>query len=170
MKKLVFGLIATVMFGFAGNAQSKLTQEEIRVKLSTSMSQLVDNCRPSFKKGMSYNDFTVVILTGTGPTYPTVEADNLMKAVYGFLSNGTSSADILKGYKGNEMAEVAKIAANSNSSAEVATKVFGDKIVKNTVFGQNLSVAGKGCWICGVWDWIWGNRDEIIRIILIFWP
>ena len=91
MKKLVFGLIATVMFGFVGNAQ-KVTIEEVRLKLATSLSELVDDCRPIYRKGASYDDFIKDLLNTTGPTYPipTEEGQILMKSVHNYLSKGTN--------------------------------------------------------------------------------
>jgi hypothetical protein len=168
MKKLVFGLIATVMFGFVGSGQTKLTKEDVRIKLATSMAQLVDKCKPSFKKGMSYEDY-IIILIGTGPTnpIPTDEGKMLMKKTYDFLSNGTSADVIIKTYDGKEMASLVKLIKDTKSTNEAAVKIFGTTIINKTTFGQHI-VSEAACWICGVFSWIWENRDEIIGIICMF--
>lgn len=168
MKKLVFGLIATVLFSVSGNAQSKLTKEDVRIKLATSMSQLVDNCRPSFRKGMSYGDYITIVI-GPGPTYPipTEEGNVLMKKTYDFLSNGTSADVIIKNYDGKEMASVVKLIKDTKSTNEAAVKIFGATIVNKTSFGQQV-ISGKACWICGAFSWIWEHRDEILEIICMF--
>ena len=174
MKKLVFGLIATVMFGFVGNAQ-KVTKEEVRLKLATSLSELVDDCRPIYRKGASYDDFIKDLLNTTGPTYPipTEEGQILMKSVHNYLSKGTKSSDIIKTNSGVEMAAIAKIAGESKSTYDVAVKVFGSKIVDNTDFGKNIvSSERMACckWLGAVFNWIWDNHNEILTILCMFIP
>ena len=48
MKKLVFGLIATMLFSFAGNAQ-KATKESVRYSMSEGMASMVEALKPAYK-------------------------------------------------------------------------------------------------------------------------
>ena len=82
MKKLLFGIIATVLFGFTGNAQ-KVTEEEVRVQMATSMSQLVDQCRDTYAKNMDYEEF--INKTFEGNKIETQAGNNLMKKAFEFL-------------------------------------------------------------------------------------
>ena len=170
MKKFIFGLIATVMFGFVGNAQ-KISQEEARQKLASSMVELVDQCSPSYKKGMPYNDFIKLILGGTtGPTYPvpTEEGNGVLRKAFELISKGSTSQDILKNYNGYEMAKVVKLIDGSKTQYEAAVKVFGIDIVKNTTFGQNVSSERAACckWLGHIFTWLWDNHDEVISVII----
>jgi len=167
MKKMLFGLIATFVISFSGNAQ-KTTKEEARLQFATSMSNLVNQCKPSYKSGMTYTDFTQVILAGnSNSTIPTKEGQNLLNTSYGFLSKGASSTDILKSYNGVEMAAAAKIIKDEKTAFDAGVKLFGSKIINDTPFGQAI-VSGKACWICGVFNWIWEHREEIIQIVCMF--
>lgn len=175
MKKIIFGLVAMTMFGFAGNAQ-KLTEEQVRVRLATATASLVNDCAPSYKRGMSYEDFIKNVLTGgtTGPTIPipTEEGQLLMKTVYGYASKGTKSEEIIRTDNGQAMGNVAYFASKTKNLEEVGVKVFGEKIIKETEFGKNILSADRICckWLGQVFEWIWDNHDEIISIICIFTP
>ncbi len=175
MKKLVFGLIATVMFGLVGNAQSKLTQEDVRLKLATTTSQFVEDCRGSYKKGMSYDDFIKAILQGgtTGPTFPipTQEGQALMKSAYNYVSSGTTADEIIKTDNGKVMGDISVIVSNSKTLTEAATKIFGNDIISKTTFGQNIVSNRFACckWLSDLWNWVWGHRDEIREILCAFW-
>lgn len=169
MKKMLFGLIATVMMSVSGNAQ-KITNEDYRLELSKSMSSLVNDLKPSYKAGMSYKDFTNVILAGnTNSTIPKT-GDNLLRKVHSFLEKKTTEATILKNYSGEEMGDVFYLLKDSKDSKEGATKIFGTTIVEKTTFGQNMTDNRSSCckWLSDAWGWVWGNRDEIIEIICLF--
>ena len=126
MKKILLGLIATVMFSFAGNAQSKEEIENVRLKLATTMSMIVEDCQPTFKKGMTYNDFlNTVVLGGTkNSTLKTVSANNLYKKAYSYLNNGTNASDIIAKDKGTEVADVFYLINKRASLEEGISEVF----------------------------------------------
>ena len=171
MKKMVFGLIATVMLSVSVNAQ-KISSEDLRLQLSKSMSSLVNDVKPNYKTGMSYKDFTNVILAGnTNSTIPTT-GENLLRKVHSFLERNTSEDEILKSYNGQEMADVYYIIKDSKDAKLGASKIFGNEIVEKTKFGQNLFDSKASCckWLTNAWNWIWENKDEIIEIICLFTP
>lgn len=172
MKKLLFGLIATVMFGFVGNAQ-KVSKEEARLKFATSMSELVQDLSPYYKRGNSYNDFLLNILTGgtTGPTFPIPpEGDNLLRKAHDLLSRGTSTSDIIKNYDGIEMAKVADLIKDCKTSNEANIKLFGEKFVKESKYATDSQKISNWPpkWLTNVLNWIWDNHNEIITILCMF--
>lgn len=93
MKKLFLGFIATVMFCFAGIAQTK--QEAISKLYKTSMVSLVDNARPYFREGMSYKQFTE--LTAPGMTL-SKEENAVVLDVYNFLIKKSDTGSIFNDY------------------------------------------------------------------------
>jgi len=105
MKNLLFGLIATVLFAFSGNAQ-KVTQESVRLILAQGMSDLTSSLKPAFDKSSNVEDFKKVI-TGSWYTNITKEGNDLLNMSYKLLSSKASQAEILKNYNGKEMAAAA---------------------------------------------------------------
>lgn len=159
MKKMVFGIIATVMLSVCGNAQTKETKENARLKLATATSMIVDNYRESFKKTMTYDDFLHNVVLGgiKNSTLKTPTADNLIKKTYTYLKNGTVSSEIIKNDNGAEMADVLYLINKSNSLEEGATSVFGEEFCR---------IQWPPRWL----SWIWDNREELIDIICMFTP
>ena len=68
MKKLLFGLIATVMFGFVGNAQDMPEVSEKAV-LNAQVVTFVNVSKAFYSKGQSYDDFISTLLIPS-PTFP----------------------------------------------------------------------------------------------------
>ena len=168
MKKLLFGLIATVMFGFVGNAQTKITKEQARLKFATSMSEFVTQCAPSYKKGMTYDAFSLAILGGNSNSIiPTKEGQDLLKTAYTFVSKGTTTKEIIKSYPGVEMASVLYLVKDTKNAKDAGAIVFGTKIIGNSPLGDSFT-SGRNCWICGALEWIWENHDEIISVLCMF--
>ena len=60
MKNLLFGLTATVLFAFSGNAQ-KITQESVRLQLAQGMSDFTSSLKPAFDKTRNVEDFKKLI-------------------------------------------------------------------------------------------------------------
>ncbi|WP_298221519.1 hypothetical protein [Flavobacterium sp.] len=100
MKKLFLGLIATVMFCFAGNAQ-------VSVYSKSSMVVLVNQAKSTYTKGLSYQDWLSKQIGNDAK--PTLQEEKFLKEVYGFLSTGAKSDAIFKNYDGNTLLELAKL-------------------------------------------------------------
>jgi hypothetical protein len=100
MKKLFLGLIATVMFAFAGNAQTNVYSK-------SGMVILVNQAKKTYTKGTSYQEWLSKQI-GTD-TKPTLQEDKLLKEVYGFLSTGAKSETVFNNYDGKSMTELAKL-------------------------------------------------------------
>jgi hypothetical protein len=91
MKNLLFGLLATVIFSFTGNAQTKLTAKQNNV-VSTQMVSLVNSVRSTYSSKISFPDW----IKQTGPVNPSANEKLLFQKVYTYLSNNTSDCDIMK--------------------------------------------------------------------------
>ena len=100
MKKLVFGLIATVMFGFIGSAQ-KATKESVRYSLSEGMVSIVEALKPAYIIGSTFETFEKMVI---GNSKNTEQGKSLLKKVFEYVSKGITKDQILKNYSGSEMA------------------------------------------------------------------
>jgi len=89
MKKLLFGLIATVLFSFDGNAQ-KLTPSQNKI-ISSQMVLLVEYAKSTGANKMSLPDWTKT----TGDFDPTRSQTLLLAKIHGYAINGTSTCDIM---------------------------------------------------------------------------
>ncbi|HMK06670.1 MAG TPA: hypothetical protein VK476_04015 [Flavobacterium sp.] len=98
MKKLVLGLFATIMFGFAGNAQNASYSK-------SAMTVVVTAAKASFTKGTSYKDWLASQIGNS--TIPTKEEDKFLSEVYGFVSTGATSETVLKNYDGKSFLDLA---------------------------------------------------------------
>ena len=97
MKKFVLGLFATIMFGFAGNAQNASYSK-------SAMTVVVTAAKASFTKGMSYKDWLASQIGNS--TIPTKEEEKFLSDVYGFVSTGASSETVLKNYDGKSFLDL----------------------------------------------------------------
>jgi hypothetical protein len=137
MKKLVFGLIATVMLSGFSFGQ-KLTAEQSK-SVNEQMVKLVDNAKDYLSKnnGASYNQFILDVTSNR--KVATMEGQQLLSKVYDFASKGTSTDEIMKSYDGKELLSVvALIKAKGLIGDEATVAVFGG--------------TGK---ICGFWCGVW---------------
>ncbi len=102
MKNLLFGIIATILFAFNGNAQ-KLSQEDVRLILAKGMAEFTVNLKPAYDKTENVEDFKKTI---TGCWYSTmpVEGNDLLDAAYRILEKKLSEDEVLKEYNGKELA------------------------------------------------------------------
>lgn len=93
MKKLLFGLLATVMLVSSANAQTKLSTAK-KAAIDAQMITLVHlTTQTTYKSGMSQADF----IKQTGPVNPTKEETALLQKLYKYASTGTSDCEIMKG-------------------------------------------------------------------------
>ena len=80
MKKLFLGLIATVLIGFAGNAQTKLSPE-MKSIVDAQMVTLVHAAKLTYSKGMSSAEW----MKQNAPVSPTKEEQLLLQKLFGYL-------------------------------------------------------------------------------------
>lgn len=137
MKKLIFGLIATVFFGVGANAQ-KVTKEEVRTYAAKIMVQFKNSLEPAYNESKNFDDF---IKNSTGPYNPqstvTSEGRNILKVAYDYLSNKTSDQRIIDTYSGKEVAFAFKY-LKENNALDNESILFGIT-AKNT-----KNIGGKG--------------------------
>jgi hypothetical protein len=106
MKKLLFGLVATALFTFSGNAQEKLTNEELRAVLAQGMVDFTNSVKPAYEKTTNLEDFKKTV-TGCWYSKMPKEGGNLLNAAYTLLSRNLSDEEIIKSFNGKELAEAA---------------------------------------------------------------
>ena len=100
MKKLFLGLIATVMIGFAGNAQTN-------VYAKSGMVILVIEAKKNYTKGLSYQEWLSKQIGSDAK--PTLQEEKLLKEVYGFVSAGAKAENVFNNYDGSSLVELAKL-------------------------------------------------------------
>lgn len=92
MKKLFLSLCATVLFGFSGNAQVRLSAHEKSV-VDAQMISLVHLANSTvYQRGMTQADF----LKQTGPIAPTRDETLLLQKMFKYASEGTLDCNIMK--------------------------------------------------------------------------
>ena len=90
MKKLVL-LLATVLFGIIGNAQTKLSAHEKSI-VDAQMITLVHVINSTvYQKGMSEAEFSKL----AGPSKPTDNESLLLQRLYRYAVDGTQDCEIL---------------------------------------------------------------------------
>jgi hypothetical protein len=131
MKKILFGVIATVFFGLSANAQ-KISKEEARVYAAKVLIEFKSGLEPSFKKTMSFEEF---IKNTTGPYNPqgklTNEGRDLLKVTYNYLTKGTSDKEIVSNYNGFEISKAFKYLRDNPSKSESDLFGLSSSTIKN---------------------------------------
>jgi hypothetical protein len=92
MKKLIFGLMATVFFGMGANAQD-VSSTAKKALMNAQIITIVEASKVVHAKGMSYDDFVKDLLLPS-PTYPS--QDKFFRTVYKYVNSNTPSCDIFK--------------------------------------------------------------------------
>jgi hypothetical protein len=159
MKKLFYGLVAMVVFGMSGNAQSneevRKVYMENRPVYANLMANFVSNLKPSFTKGMSFKSFAE-----KNSTINETSADGkiILQKAFTYLQNDTSTRTIQNDENGYEIA-----VASLNYSKS------GKKVpFEEYLFGKSNSKA-KGFWgslwqgIKDVAEWVWDHMEDIIN-------
>jgi hypothetical protein len=170
MKKLVLGLIATVLFAFNGNAQEKLSQEDLRVILAQGMVDFTNSLKPAYEKTDNLEDFKKMV---AGSWYSKIpkEGNNLLDKAYQFLSKNTSDEEIAKSYNGKEIAEAA-LYVDSLSKKGVKTdgsELFGGTTGDFNSYATSITTAKCkwyqiACWLKEIFGDVEG---EIILITIV---
>ncbi len=173
MKNLLFGLIATVLFAFNGNAQ-KATQESVRLQLAQGMSDFTSSLKPAFDKTRNVEDFKKTI-TGSWYSKITKEGNDLLNASYKLLSSRASQAEILKSYNGKEMA-VALLYVDNLSQNGVKTdgsELFGGTTGDYNPYVTTTSAKCRwyqlSCWIKEIFGEEGGGKilETIVTVLTI---
>lgn len=123
MKKLLFGLIATVFFGFSGNAQD-LNKEEARVLVAKSFVKIKNQLNEPFLKSNDYSSFEKLIC---GTWRNTTEGRALLNDIYTNLVSRTSDEKIISSYNGVSFANALKFQINAleKNPKSTGTELFG---------------------------------------------
>ena len=152
MKNLLFGLIATVLFAFNGNAQEKLTQEDVRLQLAQGMADFTSSLRTAFEKTDNVEDFKKTVAGCWYAKMPS-EGNDLLDAAHSILSKKLSEDEIVKEYNGKEMAVAALYIDNlskkgiKTDGSELFGGTTGDFNPYATLVTARCRWYQLGCWI-----------------------
>ena len=162
MKNLLFGLIATVLFAFNGNAQEKLTQEDVRLQLAQGMADFTSSLRTAFEKTDNVEDFKKTVAGCWYSKMPS-EGNDLLDAAHSILSKKLSEDEIVKEYNGKEMAVAALYIDNlskkgiKTDGSELFGGTTGDFNPYATLFTARCRWYQLGCWIKEIFGEIAGE-------------
>jgi hypothetical protein len=164
MKKVIFGLIATVfMVNLSwGQKESTPTKEEVRIITAEVFIKFKNGLREDYLKSKDYNSFLSNIYGTTKPT-TVQEGKNLLQAAYNHLSKKTSDDELRRTFDGKVVAS-AFVLMNSNKSSE--NNLFNITPNYPTTRGF-LSDCGCRWWQFGcIWDCITQIvTDAVISIL-----
>ena len=157
MKKIIFGLLATVMVAGSSfgqtNEEIKKVYIENRPVFAKLMSDFVNRLEHNYTEGMTYDSFVEKVAT---PKDLSSDGNVILNKAFTYLQNGTCEESIQKRESGYEIAQAFVNYSKSNTSVE-----FEDYL-----FGQSDSQA-KGFW-SSLWhgikaavSWIWEHAEEI---------
>lgn len=172
MKKLLFGLIATVLFSATGNAQ-KVTQESVRLQLSKAMVSFTDAMRPAYSQSKNFEDFEKIIC-GDWSSTNSREGHELLQATYNLIANNTTNEEIVKSYSGKEMAEVVllhneNLKKDKNSSG---IEIFGGTTGDFNPYTTNIEGRCRwyqiACWFDEIFGPTWGPKALTFAMETLF--
>ena len=104
MKKMIFGLIATIMMSVNGNAQIE-TKEDARLTASKTFVSFKNQLSEAFNKSKDYASFEKNVC---GSWQNTSDGKFLLNEAYNHLKNKTSDDTILSSYNGIGIAKALK--------------------------------------------------------------
>lgn len=135
MKKFILGMLAIVMFSFAGTAQqSDYSNPKVKSFIDASMITLVTTLEASYEPGMSLPDWMQL----SGPYNPSPQELVLLSKVHGYLSTNASDCEI----------------TNGDNAALLS-------VIQNGGFGDSPQLAGKWCWRC-IGEWLLDAAELIL--------
>lgn len=158
MKKLLFGLIATVLFSTLSFGQ---TNEEIskvynenRPVLAKLMSDFVGKLKPFYSKGDTYTSFSQKVCV---PKEMSGDGNVILRKAFTYLQNGTSAASIEKNETGYEIALSYVNYSKTKTSLQYEDYLFGTSNNQAKGFWSSLWSGIKE-----VVSWIWDHAGEIM--------
>ena len=170
LRALVLATFIFTSFSVSAQKVKKSNSDiiEVKQKLKKSMSLFVENTRPFYKEGMSFNRFKVA-LVGKGINFLPIEGEALLSKTFSYLENASSSKRIIKYDSGKEMAAALLFTVNHNKSNKKRNGVaalFGSST--GNIFPSNSfesAAACKwyqlGCW----WNAVFGVYADDVWII-----
>jgi len=193
MKKILFGLIATVFFGLSANAQ-EVSKEKVENDLINGSISFYNSISSFYKTGMTEKDFFNSLSNEQGFNNQSTEAKNVLSVAYKLLTNKASNDQVKKDlYKPftlltNKSLELVYTGKAENLD-QASAILFG---VKNDMPQTKLSTKSKGpngnvdfitnlgCewWQIGCHlKWLFGTKDgrdtlksiiEVVALIIKF--
>jgi hypothetical protein len=123
MKKMLFGLIATVMLSVSGNAQIE-TKEDARIAAAKTFISFKNQLSQAFNNSTDYSSFEKNVC---GKWQNTTEGRNLLNETYNYLRNKTSDEKIVATYDGVAIAKALKFQKDTleKNPKSTGSELFG---------------------------------------------
>jgi hypothetical protein len=123
MKKMLFGLIATVMLSVSGNAQIE-TKEEARLVAAKTFVSFKNQLAEAFNKSNDYASFEKIVC---GNWKNTSDGKFLLNEAYNHLKNRTSDDKLISSYDGIGIAKALKFQQDAlvNNPKSTGSELFG---------------------------------------------
>lgn len=139
LKNIIRGVsfVLSLFMVFNTSAQKEeYTEAYVKGQLQQGMASLVESLRPSYEKGMDYDDFLTVLL-GENSTYEMPkEGKALLEKSFVYLSEGFSNEGIAKSSSVEEIATAALYVHNYNSK-------YNSSNDNSILFGLNLKMKNR---------------------------
>lgn len=147
MKKMLFGLIATVMLSVSGNAQIE-TKEEARLVAAKTFVSFKNQLAEAFNKSNDYASFEKTVC---GNWRNTPDGKSLLNEAYNHLKNKTSDDKLISTYDGIGIAKALKFQqdALANNPKSTGSELFGGPGDGST---GNYNPIGKEPYPCRWWQ------------------
>lgn len=147
MKKMVFGLIATVMLSVSGNAQIE-TKEDARLSAAKTFVSFKNQLSEAFSSSKDYSSFEKIVC---GNWRNTSDGKYLLNEAYNHLKNKTSDDKLILSYDGVGITKALKfqkdlLVKNPKSSG---SELFGGPGDDTT---GNYNPIGKAAYPCRWWQ------------------
>ena len=153
MKKVIFGLIATVfMVNLSwGQKEQQISKEDARKYATEVFINFKNNLSENYSKSKDYNSFLMSIYGQTRPT-TVPEGQSILKEAYSHLSKKTSDDYLRKSFDGKVVASAFKFMQNNKD--QDGSKLFNinETATVKSLFTKSME-SNYGCrwWQVGCW-------------------
>ena len=147
MKKMLFGLIATVMLSVSGNAQIE-TREDARIAAAKTFTSFKNQLSQAFNNSTDYSSFEKNVC---GKWQNTTEGRNLLNEAFNYLKNKTSDEKIVATYDGIGIAKALKFQQDvlAKNPKSTGSELFGGPGDAST---GNYNPTGRDGYPCRWWQ------------------
>lgn len=147
MKKMLLGLIATVIFSVCGNAQIK-TKEDARLAAAKTFVSFKNQLSQAFNNSSDYTSFEKNVC---GKWQNTIDGRYLLNEAYNHLKNKTSDEKIIESYDGIGIAKALKFQQDvlTKNPKSTGSELFGGPGDGTTV---NYNPVGREAYPCRWWQ------------------
>lgn len=170
MKRIIL-MLTVIVISLLNTTKSNaaITEDDIRKEFATGMSILVDDLKPYYSEGITYNDFKSSLFGDN--VLPKNGGERIISKAFEYLQNNTTSKEIIETNNGDELLYLAKSLTMTKSFDLSFKQTFGEN-VDDTVFGNDIlnDTAARtklGDWLRKTWKWFVGDvATPVITAVL----